>query len=487
MSIDAQREELQSLASKHGLAIVATFEDAVQSGSSEDRPAFQELIAAIKNKQRGWTHVLVYDTSRIARGRYIAQAFRRECQRYGVELVIARMPETDPVSAVILESVFEAMDEVHSIMSRDKGLAGMRQNVSKGWRAGGRAPLGYRLAYEATGAIRDGRPVMKSKLQLGEHADTIAAYLKARAAGEPRAAVVRRLGVEWAKTTLVDLEWNALVYAGHTVWNRHREKKARGSGQRKRRPRDEWLIQRDTHPALITELEAEAILSQLETSKIGEAVRAARAASSDYLLSGLMFTSDGRPWQGNGKRYRLKPIDGQRGRYVDREAIEKAVLAQVRADVRSDEFIERLTQATRAWYPETDPGQELEKEAQRLEREADRAAKLALETTEPQVFISLMEAKRRQAEALRKRAAAARRDEELTKTLRGISVETARAAISGAQGSAALVRSLVARVILEPDLTCRIDYLPALDRSLTMASPRGFGSWAISSQVAGWR
>src|SRR5690606_24335388 len=131
--------------------------------------------------------------------------------------------------------------------------------------------------HEPTGAVRDGRPVMKSKLKLGEHADTIAAYLKARAAGEARASVVRRLQMKWSKTTLIHVEWNALVYAGNTVWNRHREKKARGSGQSKRRARDEWLIRRNTHPALITELEAEAILSQLETSKIGEAVRNARA------------------------------------------------------------------------------------------------------------------------------------------------------------------------------------------------------------------
>lgn len=486
MSLDAQRDELKSLASKLGLEIAATFEDAVQRGSSEDRPAFQELIADIKNKQRGWTHVLVYDTSRIARGRYIAQAFRRECQRYGVELIIARMPETDPVSAVILESVFEAMDEVHSIMSRDKGLAGMRQNVSKGWRAGGRAPLGYRLVHEATGAIRDGRPVTKSKLQLGEHADTIAAYLKARAAGEARTAVVRRLGVTWAKTTLVDLEWNALVYAGHTVWNRHREKKARGSGQSKRRPREEWLIQRDTHPALITELEAEAILSQLATSKYSEAIRKARAVSSDYLLSGLMFTSDGRPWLGAGKSYRLRPTDGQRGRWVNREAIEAAVLAQVRADVRSEAFVERLTAATRAWYPETDPGQELEKEAQRIEREAERAAKLSLETTEPQVFIHLMEAKRRQAEAIRKQAEAARRDEAVAKATRAITPATVRAALRDAQGSAALVRNLVARVVLEPDLACRIDYLPAIGHSLSVASPGGSVCRTVSSAV-GWR
>jgi hypothetical protein len=50
------------------------------------------------------------------------------------------------------------MDEVHSMLSREKGLAGMAENVRRGHRAGGRAPIGYRLERIETGAIRDGAP-----------------------------------------------------------------------------------------------------------------------------------------------------------------------------------------------------------------------------------------------------------------------------------------------------------------------------------------
>lgn len=483
VSLGSQLDELRSLASKHELEIVRSYEDAVFSGSSDVRPAFQELIADIKDRNRGWSHVLVYDTSRLARGRFIAQAFRRECKRHGVELLIARMPETDPVSAVILESVFEAMDEVHSIMSRDKGLAGMRQNVSRGWRAGGRAPFGYRLVHEPTGSIRDGKPVLKSKLEPSSDSDIAAKYLQGRAAGRSRMELISELAIKLPATTLIDIEWNALVYAGNTVWNRHREKKTRGSGQTRRRPRAEWLVQPNTHAALISDLQAEALLAQLETSKIGTAVRAGKAHSSDYLLAGLLTTADGRPWHGNGPRYRLKPIDGKPGRYVSCEAIESAVIEKIRTDIGDESFVERLTEATRQWYPEHDPGRDLEKEAQKLEREADRAAKLALETSDPAPFISLMENKRSQAQAVRRQAEAARRDEALLKATRGISLQTVRDAITGEQSDSALVKSLVARIVLEPDLSCRIDYLPSLVRSPTMASPRGFDGWAISSVV----
>lgn len=472
VSIDAQRHELEKLARDRGLNITATFEDAVYSGSTDDRPGFQQLIGEIKNRHRGWSTVLVYDTSRLARGRFIAQAFRRECKRHGVELVIARLPETDPVSTVILESVFEAMDEVHSIMSRDKGLAGMRQNIAKGWRAGGRAPVGYRLVHSPTGAVRDGKPVMKSKLALADEADQIREYLRARAAREPRSAAVQRLRLPWSATTLIDVEWNALVYAGHTVWNRHREKKTRGDGKPKRRPRSEWVIQPNTHPALITDLEAESIIAQLEGSTIAEALRNSRAHTSGYMLSGLLFSSDGRPWVGAGKRYRLRPADGKPGKYVGREAIEAAVIGQVRQDSQDEAFIQRLTKATREWYPETDPGKDMDKEAQRLEKEAERAAKLALETSEPAPFISLMETKRRQAEAARRQAEAVRRDNEITRLARTVSAQTVRDAISADQGDAALIRGLVHRVVLEPTLECTVEYLPALGRSLKMASPR---------------
>jgi hypothetical protein len=74
------------------------------------------------------------------------------------------VPETDPITEMLLRSILQAMDEWHSLTSRRKGLAGMAENVRKGYRAGGRAPLGYRLEQVSTGAIRDGQPVLKSRL-----------------------------------------------------------------------------------------------------------------------------------------------------------------------------------------------------------------------------------------------------------------------------------------------------------------------------------
>ena len=89
------------------------------------------------------------------------------------------------------------MDEVHSLMSREKGLAGMAENVRQGYRAGGVAPRGYRLRRVETGAIRDGEPVRKSVLELAPDAPQIARYLKLRATGQPRAKIIRDLSLSF--------------------------------------------------------------------------------------------------------------------------------------------------------------------------------------------------------------------------------------------------------------------------------------------------
>ena len=145
ISIQAQRHELLDLAKARKLIVTNEFTDAVESGKDTDRPGFQSLLRALKDRNRSWSAILLYDTSRIGRRRYIAEAFRHECKKLGVDIIFARVPEVDPISQVILDSVLQAMDEVHSLMSREKGLAGMAENVRQGFRAGGRAPYGYRL------------------------------------------------------------------------------------------------------------------------------------------------------------------------------------------------------------------------------------------------------------------------------------------------------------------------------------------------------
>lgn len=284
----------------------------VESAKSERRPAFQDLLRDIKSPSRGWQILLLLDTSRLSRRRYVAQAFKHECRKRGVQIIYARVPETDPVSAVILESVFEAMDEVHSLLSREKGLAGMRENISSGWRAGGRAPRGYRLKSITTGAVRDGQPVMKSVLVPSEDAPLAARFLRERASGKPRTQAKRELGIPWSGSTLVAMEWNALTYASHTVWNRHNETVPDSGykGARKMRPREEWVIQRDTHEPLISEAEAERILAERENSELATAVSLGRRGISKHLLSGLLTAPDGKMWEG----WRNRVCPARRGR-----------------------------------------------------------------------------------------------------------------------------------------------------------------------------
>ncbi len=338
VSIDAQRRALHELAVARGLVIVDEFADAVESGKDDDRPAFQRLISTLKAPGRGWEHVLVIDTSRIARRRLIAMMFERDCARYGVHLVYKSLPESDPATDMVLRSVLQAFDEYHSLVSRAKGLAGMAENVRQGWRAGGKAPRGYQLEYHATGAIREGVAVLKSRLAVDEaKAGRVRAYLLLRAQGISRGMAIARLQLQWPASSTHSMDWQALTYAGHTVWGMHAEREGgAAAGGEKRRQRKDWMIQRDTHPALISDAQAEAILAQCERALQGRRVRA-----SPMLLSGLLQAPDGTAWHSDGcGHYRLG-----KGRKIAAHRVDDAVLERLGDDLASDAAVQHLMRA----------------------------------------------------------------------------------------------------------------------------------------------
>jgi len=449
VSISAQDRELEKLAEQRNLQIVRRYEDAVESGSNENRPGFTQLVRDIKNPKRGWDYLLVYDTSRIARRRYIAQAIKHEAKKRGVTILYSRLPsDLDPIAELVLVSVFEAWDEAHSLMSRDKGLAGMAENVRQGWRAGGRAPTGYRLEGIPTGAIREGRPVVKSRLAAGDRADAVRAYLSARAAGIPRSRARRLLPL--SPTSLIGLEWNALTYAGHTVWNVHAEP---GSGS-KRRPRSQWVIQRNTHPALISDAQAETLLAQLETSRIGQAVSRGKQAVGSALLGGLLRTSEGQIWVSHGTHYRLRRSGTTGpGKLLRAELIDTAVIEQVRSDCESDIYLAQLAAAVKQQY-RAGPVQDLLARIRRLEREKARAAELSLMDS---AFVELVVERSRQIDALRREAEACQQDELLERYVRNISVATLRELLAD-RDPAERIQMLVDHITLDPDLSCKLHY-----------------------------
>jgi site-specific DNA recombinase len=473
VSLDVQRRELAKLAASRSLTVAKIYEDAVESGATEDRPGFIELVRALKHPSRGWDYLLVYDTSRIARRRYIAQAIKHEAKKRGVIILYARIPsDLDPVAELVLESVFEAMDEAHSIMSRQKGLAGMAENVRRGFRAGGRAPIGYELKALTTGTIREGSPVMKSKLVLGAKGAMIGEYLKARAIGVPRTIAARK--TKMPATSLIGVEWNALTYAGHTVWNRH----APNGGGTKMRPRSAWQVTRGTHEALISDVEAETILARLETSDVGRSVSQAMAAKSDYLLTGLLYTGDGQMWIAHGKYYRLKRRDNVPGKTVPAAMVESAVLEQVKSGMKSDLFLRNLLASAQRSRRTTDPAAAIDRQIAKLEKERGRAAHLAL-TSDADTFTAIVEERSRHIESLRREANAVRQDDTISKRFAGMTVAGLKGLL-GDQSPEKALQTLVDRIVLERDLTCQIELkaVPGRQRRWPgVASPQVRDSW----------
>jgi site-specific DNA recombinase len=467
ISTKTQVHELTTFASSRSLKVVRAFEDAEETGKTDDRPAFGELARAIKNPKRGWDTLLVYDTSRIARRRYIAQAFKHLARKAGVTILYLRIPaDLDPVAEVVLESVFEAMDEAHSLMSRDKALAGMRENVRRGWRAGGRAPLGYQLEKVATGAVREGEPVTKTRLVPSPDAPKVAEYLRRRATGEPRLKVLRELGLDWKPNSMVDLERRALMYAGHMVWNQHSNGRLL--------PREQWQVQRDAHPALIGEAEAEAVMRQLQTG-VGAKIAASMREASAALLSGLLYAPDGRRWRSNGRVYRL---EGKPSRSIPRAEFDAAVTGAVMEKLAEPQFVEGLIDASRKRAPDDGPRQRIIKETGRLTRERDRAARLALETDD-EVYTGLVRERSQQIAGLQRELASMAEDDAVTRALKEITPAAFRDALEGKDPSE-IVQALVQRVVLGTDLEdCTIEYrsVAASSRAEVMASPRGCHSF----------
>lgn len=477
VSLASQRRELHELAKNKNLIVSGEYADAVESGKDTDRPGFQALLRDLKAKGRVWSAILVYDTSRVGRRRHIAEVFRHECKKLGIDLHFAKLPETDPISQVILESVFQAMDEVHSLMSREKGLAGMAENVRQGFRAGGRAPYGYTLASIDTGNVRDGMAVTKSKLVPDPTtSDKIAAWLKGRAIGKSGARLADELRIDLAKSTLAHLEWTALTYAGHTVWNMHRGKEDAGEGRR--RPRSEWIIQRDTHPALISNDEAEAILARLEGKK---SERATRARTSDYLFTGLLITPDGKSWHGNAGNYRAGRTN------INAAMLESFFIEQIRDEIQSDRAIAQMVERCRQAQMPSDGGELawLQQQGKDLDATINRLIALLEQTDKPEPILRRIEQRESERQDIADQLERLEQATRHAKALAAIDENTVRMTMRAlSENIEALdrehlkdfLRSFVEALILDPvtrtgEIRCRISA-----SGVKVASPRGLVS-----------
>ncbi len=303
VSCEAQAERIRQ-AIPSGERLVHVFEDKALSSTRDDLPGLRALLTAAKADPPPFAKIYVLDTSRIARDTLQAQTLKHYLRKKrGIELTFLQLPQTGSYMDDVLEKMMEVWDELHSRMSKDKGVEGQRQNVRRGYRAGGEASYGYRRRIIVIGQHRNGQPITKSVNEPDPvTAPVIQEYFGRRARGESRSAILRdfeRRGIaspkgspQWSTSTARSFEENLPVYLGHLVYGRMNERLREGGmvggkkrgfvGGQKRRPPDQWTVHEHAHPPLITPEIAEQVQARLR--QIGVSERRGDA----YVLSGIL-------------------------------------------------------------------------------------------------------------------------------------------------------------------------------------------------------
>lgn len=126
-SIDDQIRECRGYAERNGITIVREYADHARSGKTDDRPAFQEMIANAGESDL----VLVYMMDRFSRDQYDAPIYKQELKRKGVRLVSAMEYIGESPEAVIYEKLLEGLAACESAKTSARAKRGMHGNALK--------------------------------------------------------------------------------------------------------------------------------------------------------------------------------------------------------------------------------------------------------------------------------------------------------------------------------------------------------------------
>ncbi len=140
-SIDAQLRAIHEYAEKKGFTVVAEYTDRAKSATTDNREAFQQMIA--DSELGKFDGVIIHKLDRFARNRYDSAIYERRLKNNGIHLFSVVENLDDSPESIILESLLEGMAEYYSKNLAREVRKGLNENALKCRHNGGTPPLGY--------------------------------------------------------------------------------------------------------------------------------------------------------------------------------------------------------------------------------------------------------------------------------------------------------------------------------------------------------
>lgn len=180
-SIEGQLRDCREYARRCDFTIVGEYIDRAISGTTDDRPGFQRMIADAQKKQ--FQRIIVWKLDRFARNRYDSALYKHKLKGYGVRVVSAMENVGEGDESILLEALLEASAEYYSLDLKKKIKRGQRETIAKGRWCGGTLPYGYKVVDGKLVADEKTAPIIRyvfDKYAKGVHMKQIVDELNSR-------------------------------------------------------------------------------------------------------------------------------------------------------------------------------------------------------------------------------------------------------------------------------------------------------------------
>ncbi len=309
-TIESQVRECRAYARQHGLVVVedALFVDRAREGTTtEQRDAFQAMLAMAQRTPKSFDIILVWKFSRFARNREDSAIHKSLLRRHGVEVLSVSEPvDRDSAMGVLVEGIIEIQDQFYSARLAEEVRRGQKEAALEGFSTGGRAPYGYRRieVRDPRGrADRTGQPIKRVTLMIEPaEAAVVQRLFTTYATGMGYVRMAKTLNAEgvpgpwsqsWDGSAIREILRNE-VYRGARVYGRIRKvKTAKGTRSKRARPETAQTIKEAAHPPIIDPALWERVKTRREAvakAYAGNASHfaATRSVQTRFLLTGLL-------------------------------------------------------------------------------------------------------------------------------------------------------------------------------------------------------
>ncbi len=141
-SIHRQIAAIEEYCGSNNLELVNKFIDEAQTGTSDKRDEFQQMIA--EAEESDWDYIVVYKLDRLSRNVADAMHYRKQLAKLGIRIlsVIEDFDESTPEGG-FFNLITMGISEFYVKNLAREAFAGLMQNAEKAMATGGTPPLGY--------------------------------------------------------------------------------------------------------------------------------------------------------------------------------------------------------------------------------------------------------------------------------------------------------------------------------------------------------